>query len=234
VADERVETSLPAFRHHLKAGGRLLDFGCGNGSFLIAARKAGFTCEGVELEEKARERAAANSGCDVLPLEVLLQAGRKYDVIHLGDVLEHLSAPAATMRALEPLLSEEGMFFIEGPLEENRSLVFYAAKAVGLTKKLLGRPLHSDLPPFHLFRATARAQRDFFERRLGYRVREYSVFESGWPYYVAGDRLLRPGSAGRLVRMLIGRAGVGAARILGATPLMIGNRFVAIAAPDKA
>jgi SAM-dependent methyltransferase len=232
AAEEPVPSTLPAVRPMLKAGGRLLDFGCGNGAFLIAARTAGFESEGVELDEKAREQAAANSGCAVSAFEAVRAEGRRYDVIHLGDVLEHLPAPAQAMRDLEPLLAEGGLFFVEGPLEDNRSLVLLAARLFGSLKKMRGRPLHGDLPPFHLFRATARAQRAFFEQGLGYEVKAFKVWESGWPYRNPGDRLLHPGSAGGFVRQAIGLAAIGAGKALSGAPLRVGNRFSALLAPE--
>src|SRR3954454_15597941 len=61
VAEEAAASFLPRVKTCLKPGGRLLDFGCGNGSFMRAASRQGFACEGVELEAKAREQAAANS-----------------------------------------------------------------------------------------------------------------------------------------------------------------------------
>ena len=60
---DTLTTLLPQVQSLLKPGGRLLDFGCGNGFFLKAATKAGFHCEGVELDARTREWAAANSGC---------------------------------------------------------------------------------------------------------------------------------------------------------------------------
>jgi SAM-dependent methyltransferase len=230
ASEEVAASALPRLRRLLPSG-RLLDFGCGNGAFLIVARAAGFECEGVELDPKARERASANSSCPVLSLEEVREAGRAYDVIHLGDVLEHLPDPAGMMRALEPLLAEGGVFFIEGPLEDNRSLVLLAARLFGSVKKLRGKSLHGDLPPFHLFRATARAQRAFFEDRLGYAIEAFSVQESGWPYRNPGDRLLRPGSAGGFIRQSIGLAAIAAGKVFSRTPLRIGNRFAAVAAP---
>ena len=231
VCEEGALTELKAALPLLKPAGTLLDFGCGNGSFLIAARNAGFRAEGVELDEQARARAADASGCIVSSLPAVQASGRRYDVIHLGDVLEHLPDPAAMMRQLETLLTADGLFFVEGPLEDNPSLIFYAARLFGAFKRRTGRNLFADLPPFHLLRTTARAQRRFFESRLGYEVRGFHVSESGWPYWNDGDRLLHPGSAGRFVRMLIGAAGVGLSKALGRTPLRIGNRFFAVAAP---
>jgi SAM-dependent methyltransferase len=231
AVDEDTDTLLPTLSGHFKRGGTMLDFGCGNGAFLIAARAAGFVAQGVELEASARERAAANSGCEVSSFEETVASGRRYDVIHLGDVLEHLPDPTQAMRDLEPLLAPKGVFFIEGPLEDNASPVFYVSRLFGALKKLRGKPLLGDLPPFHLFRTSARAQRDFFEKRLGYEVRAFRVYESGWPYLSGGDRILRPSSAGHLIRMLIGKSAMWASAASRATPMQVGNRFGAILAP---
>ncbi len=232
VPEEPAPTFLPELAHLLPRGGRLLDFGCGNGSFLRTARAAGFEAEGVELEAKAREQAARNSGCEVLSLDEVIASGRRYDVIHLGDVLEHLPAPAEALRDLEPLLRTHGVFFLEGPLEDNPGPVFYAARLFGTAKKALGRPLLSDLPPFHLFRTTARAQRAFFERRMGYEVLAFRVDESGWPYLGADDRLFRPGSVGKFLKILTAKLGIVLAKPARAIGLPMGNRFGALVAPS--
>jgi SAM-dependent methyltransferase len=233
VIEESPVSLLPQLREMLKPGGRLLDFGCGNGSFMRAATRQGFLCEGVELEEKAREQAARNSGCPVSTLEEVKASGRRYDIIYMGDVLEHLPAPAAMLRELEPLLAPDGIFFIEGPIEDNASFVYYAARLFGGAKKLLGRPLLADYPPFHLFRTTASAQRKFFERQMCYDIRAFLTHETGFPYFVEGDRLLRPRSAGQFIKTLIGRASIGAAKVGRPLGIRLGNRFAALVRPGS-
>jgi 2-polyprenyl-3-methyl-5-hydroxy-6-metoxy-1,4-benzoquinol methylase len=233
VCDEAHGTSLGGVAHLLPAGGDMLDFGCGNGAFLIAALQAGYRPTGVELDPEARAEAARNSGCEVLSLEEVRASGRRFDIIHLGDVLEHLPAPAATMRELADLLKPGGLFFLEGPLEDNSSLVFAASRAVGWAKRLVrgvGAPAAS-FPPFHLVRVSARAQRDFFEKVLGYQIRSFSVFETGWPYATEAGRLAHPGSAGHFVRLLIGRLSVALGHGLNAAGMAYGNRFIAMVSP---
>jgi SAM-dependent methyltransferase len=230
LSEEPAPTFLPELAPLLPPGGRLLDFGCGNGAFLRTAVAAGFRAEGVELEAKAREQAALNSGCEVLSIREARASGRRYDIVHLGDVLEHLPDPAQALRELEPLLAPAGLFFLEGPLEDNPGPVFYASRLFGAAKKALGRPLLSDFPPFHLFRTSAKAQRAFFENRMGYEVRAFLVDESGWPYLGGDDRLLRPGGAGKFLKILIGKTGVALARPARAVGVPMGNRFGAVLA----
>jgi SAM-dependent methyltransferase len=230
---EVTPTRLPQVVRYLKPGGALLDFGCGNGAFMIEAAKAGFACEGVELDPATRARAAANSGRPVRALEEVQAAAARYDVIRLGDVLEHLPDPAGILATLRPLLAQRGLFLIEGPLEDNASLVYYASRAFGGLKKALGRDVSGDYPPYHLFRVSARAQRRFFERRLGWAVRHFAVYETGWPYILPDDSLLRTRSPGRLARMAIGGAGLLAAKGAGLFGAPVGNRFTAVIAPGS-
>jgi 2-polyprenyl-3-methyl-5-hydroxy-6-metoxy-1,4-benzoquinol methylase len=85
--------SLRILAKFSRPGVRVLDFGCGNGEFLKEAADAGYVCEGIELDAAAGKAAAANSGCDVISLHKARQHERRYDVVHLGDVLEHLPDP---------------------------------------------------------------------------------------------------------------------------------------------
>lgn len=76
-----------------------------------------------------------------------------------------------------------------------------------------------------LMRFTAEGQRRFFRERLGYRELDFEMFESGWPYFVAGRSLESPTdfmkqAIGRLA-VLIGNAQPRSWRVLG-------NRFRAI------
>ena len=211
-------------------GARLLDFGCGDGAFLAEARRRGFDAVGVELDAEAREVAQRNSGCPVRSLEEVTAAERRFDIIHLGDVLEHLPAPVAMLRRLEPLLAPGGVLFFEGPLEENASLVRFCNRSFTQFKRATGWPLLAELPPLHLSRTSAASQRRFFERTMGYELKTFDVSETGWPYLVPNVT-----SAGMKARMrrAIGRAAVSVAGLTRSVGLSTGNRFVAVALPKQ-
>lgn len=217
--DEQISSLLKAFVPN--AGNKqLLDFGCGAGQFLKSARELGWAAEGVELDPVVRRRAAEASGCPVSSLEETKSSGKRFDLIHLGDVLEHLPAPVESMRELEALLRDGGRFLVEGPLEANASLVRAAGVLFGGVRRRLGRMPEGSYAPYHLFQTNARAQRAFFERRLGYAVERFEVWETGWPYLASSSR----------VRNLIGRAAVTTAKAAGRTGHM-GNRFAALVRP---
>ena len=222
VTASHIRELLPA----LKSGGRLLDFGCGNGHFLRLAADLGFVSEGCELDPHTRQTASRNSGRPVFSLDEIEESKRSYDIIHLGDVLEHLPDPTSAMRRLEKLLDTDGVFFVEGPLETNRSLVFGAARLFGTTRARLGRKSEGELPPYHLFQTNAKAQRDFFRKRLNLEVQCYDVWETGWPYLQDA-----PASAGARIKNAIARAAIATAALVRTAGLRMGNRFAAILAP---
>jgi len=201
----------------------LLDFGCGNGSFLVAAAKEGFEVTGVEYEPSAIENAARKSGLPVMSLEEVRARALRPEVIHVGDVLEHLPDPVGVMRVLEGLLAPNGVLFLEGPLQSNPSLVYYVSRAVKVAKRRLGLDRAATLAPTHLILVNARAQRDFFTRTLGLRCTYFRVTESGWPYLLETGT---PRTPAGLVRAAIGLS----ARVLARALPGWGNRFAAVVA----
>lgn len=225
VTGGRYGRSAAVLRAHVGPGARLLDFGCGNGSFLVAARDAGFNVEGIEFSPSAIEGARERTGLPVSDLETVRARGGRFDVVHLGDVLEHLPHPRETLTDLAGLLTPGGAFFIEGPLQSNPSVVFFVAALTKKVKRLLGRDRPGVTPPTHLILVAQRAQRQFFTRAMGYREVFFHVSENGWPYRVERPTRLSPGG---LVRRAIGLAAVIASRVVPGRPRPLGNRFEAL------
>ncbi|MFP5375590.1 MAG: methyltransferase domain-containing protein [Acidimicrobiia bacterium] len=92
---------------------RVLDVGCAAGDLGRALRRRGCRVAGVELDPAAAE--AARSALDevltgdVGELDLVGHFGKEsFDVVVLGDVLEHLPDPVAALRRLQPLLAPEG------------------------------------------------------------------------------------------------------------------------------
>ncbi len=98
--------------------GRLLDFGCGKGQFLVQAKEMGWQALGVETSAQranfAREQYGARV-CDDLYESGVIESGN-FELITLNHVLEHLPRP---MPLLEELLrhnlSANGLAYIEVP-----------------------------------------------------------------------------------------------------------------------
>jgi len=162
----------------------ILDFGCGSGHFLKVAKKRGFDCVGVELDNSVILSSANYSGSVVKSLEQVVSDSCEYDVIHLGDVFEHLPDPKKILRMLEKKLKKGGCFFIEGPLENNSSVVYLFILCANLLKRYLMLDRPNYYAPTHLIRTNKKSQRKFFLNKMQYFEIDFYLYENGWPYYI--------------------------------------------------
>ena len=60
----------------------LLDFGCGNGAFLLAAKQEGFICKGVEYDSETIKFASEKSGVEVKSLDETISSEEESRVIN--------------------------------------------------------------------------------------------------------------------------------------------------------
>lgn len=208
-------TRLPGSRS------KLLDFGCGNGAFMVAAHAAGFDVSGIEYTADGIASVRRATGLPVDDLHSAISKGTRFDVVHLGDVLEHVPQPFDLMRTLERLLAPDGLFFIEGPLQNNASIVQIATVVAKGIRRRLGRDRIPTYPPYHLLLTHASAQKAFFTDRLGYRALLFDVLENGWPY--RGQA--RTGGIGGITKEGIALAAVLGARVQLPRWPVLGNRF---------
>ena len=168
---------------------KVLDYGCGGGHFLLACRQLGLAPIGLEFDAEAAHAASRVAGVPVQTIHAwqACPAHQLFDAIHMGDVLEHLPAPAETLSFLLQSLKPSGLLFVEGPLEDNASLVLWAARSFGWLKRSLLPGHVGDGVPAHLFRTHATAQRSFFQHLLpGAKELHWQVEETGWPYAAGG------------------------------------------------
>jgi SAM-dependent methyltransferase len=151
-----------------------VDFGCGDGSLLSAAVEVGWKAYGVELDRDVAELTAVATGCPVL-CGSQLECADPADVVHLGDVLEHLPDPASGLRQAVGLLAAGGTLLVQGPLEAGPS---FFSSVVRPGRRRQDQAL--EMAPYHLIQATAQGQRQLF-RRAGLVEQSYQVFEVDWP-----------------------------------------------------
>jgi 2-polyprenyl-3-methyl-5-hydroxy-6-metoxy-1,4-benzoquinol methylase len=114
-------------------GARLLDIGCGNGSFLEFARGAGWQVVGIEPDPKAVE-AARSRKLDVRQgsVEVFSAEQEQFDGITLGHVVEHVHDPGTVLRACHRLLKPRGWIWLETPNFDAQGYRRYGANWRGL------------------------------------------------------------------------------------------------------
>ncbi len=99
-----------------KENRKLLDFGCGTGSFLVAAKQQNWNVVGVEPNEKARNLANKKVNNQVLTLQELEQVKENsFDVITLWHVLEHLPNLDYHINLFQKLLKPDGTLLIAVP-----------------------------------------------------------------------------------------------------------------------
>ena len=96
----------------LIAGKRVLDLGCGNGEYLLRARRAACALAGVDLDGAARHRLEA---LNIRFFRSLDETHGQYDIITLFHVLEHLTDPRALLVDLSRYLDPDGQVVIEVP-----------------------------------------------------------------------------------------------------------------------
>ena len=123
----------------IKFPGLLLDVGCGIGIFLKAAHDAGYDTVGLEISQYAIEYARKKYGLDVLncDLENSKLSQKKFDVITLWHVLEHVTDPVEFLAKIKNLLKKDGILAIEVP-----NIGSFAAKISGLNWEMMAPDEH--------------------------------------------------------------------------------------------
>jgi SAM-dependent methyltransferase len=135
----------------LRAPGRLLEVGSAAGGLLRHAQDRGWTVHGVELSGAAVERARA-LGVAVTQgtLDTAALPDAAYDLVYMGDVLEHVPDCRATLAQVTRVLAPGGHFYLRGPITTNSLARRLALAACGAT----GRTIVLREPPYHLWEFT--------------------------------------------------------------------------------
>jgi SAM-dependent methyltransferase len=213
IGRELDETARAAAR--LRPAARLLDVGCGAGRFLTAARDAGLRVEGHELLASVARLAADATGLPVHsgPLEAI---SGHYDVVHLADVVEHVTHPLDLLRAARERLADSGMLIARGPLEQQTNLFQRAVRWQRVVKTRVGQARPIEMPPWHISQFTLRGWHALLER-AGLRLVDEQLYETRWP---APDSFrLQPRALIKIVSRRITASPLGRA-------LKFGNRVV--------
>lgn len=113
----RLWASRVALLHRFSPAGRLLDVGCGEGSFLLAAREAGWRVAGTEVSRWAAQMLRETQGLEIHEGELLHIADVEpgFDVITMWHVLEHMEQPLHALRRARELLTADGTLIVAVP-----------------------------------------------------------------------------------------------------------------------
>jgi 2-polyprenyl-3-methyl-5-hydroxy-6-metoxy-1,4-benzoquinol methylase len=104
-------------RPPLAGNNRLLDFGCGSGTFLLRMHEQGWQVTGIDTSEQAVQRIR-----DKLKLSALVGSlphaelgDSSFDVITMRHSLEHVHQPLAVLREAHRLLAPAGQLVVAVP-----------------------------------------------------------------------------------------------------------------------
>lgn len=127
--------------------GSFLDVGCGTGQMVYHMQRLGWQSMGIDINADTVSIAREN-GLDVTAasLETAQLSADSFDVVHMGDVLEHVRSPRQTFLACRRLLSRNGAMVIRTP---NWQCGF--GKATLAASRLLRLPWAYSEAPYHLY-----------------------------------------------------------------------------------
>ncbi|HTK75412.1 MAG TPA: class I SAM-dependent methyltransferase [Gemmataceae bacterium] len=189
--------------------GRLLDFGCGGGSFLRRMQQQGWQATGLDVSAETVERVRGELGVRVLtgtlPHPELQRAS--FDVVTMWHSLEHVHDPLDVLRAAYDLLTPGGRLMVAVPnidsaafhwfgpawfaLDLPRHLTHFAPptlramlEAAGFRVTQLRRIRHSDWLRSSAKLASRIGRPTFWQRQL---VRKPIARTVAWACYAAGQ-----------------------------------------------
>ena len=141
----------------------LLEVGVGNGHLIAVAQEMGYQVTAVEILEQVAQETADLLGCPILCGDFLqMSEERQFDLIIMGDVLEHLKDPTEGLRKVHRLLREGGVLWLSTPNYES---------AFSRLRKMED-PMWRE--PHHIT-YFSRKSLTWLVERTGFRIKRYSV-----------------------------------------------------------
>ncbi len=131
-----------------KPAGKFFEVGCGMGYFLNYAKDSGYETSGIEYAALGADACRSKFGLDVKQssFESLSVTPEAFDVIFMGDVLEHLVDPLSMLRKAHAMLKLTGIVAVEVPSTFNAIVGRVAVSGM----KLLGKQRKMPMPPYHV------------------------------------------------------------------------------------
>ncbi|PQJ22002.1 methyltransferase [Tenacibaculum sp. SG-28] len=103
----------------------ILDIGAGTGQFIKICKSNGWMTEGIEPNKKAREIAAEKE--IILQNDIHQLKGKKYDIITLWHVLEHIENINEYLDKIKRLLKPNGYLIVAVPNYKSYDATYYGS-----------------------------------------------------------------------------------------------------------
>jgi len=113
--------------------GEMLDIGCAKGNFLLFAKEHGWDVSGIEINHQAAKIAQSKYKLKVHSgtLESSNLPDKKFDLITLWDVLEHLPNPKSSLNEIHRLLKTGGLVVFSIPNLESFDRSIFKSNWIG-------------------------------------------------------------------------------------------------------
>jgi 2-polyprenyl-3-methyl-5-hydroxy-6-metoxy-1,4-benzoquinol methylase len=137
---KRLNFIIQALKEKLPAGAEVLDVGCGNGVISRSLGAHGFKVKGIDVSEKAIEKARtlnsfSNVNFDVMSAERLVANGHRYHAVICSEVLEHLNNPGGLLSVLYESLYDNGILIVTVPNGKGPRELFVTRPVIALQRK---------------------------------------------------------------------------------------------------
>jgi len=141
IADiKRLQIIIKTLTAHLPPDATVLDVGCGNGIISRGIGSKGFKVLGIDVSEKAIEKARElnklpNVKFEVISAEQLVSDGKKYQAVICSEVLEHLNHPEKLLHTLYQSLADDGLLIVTVPNGCGPREVFVTKPVINMERK---------------------------------------------------------------------------------------------------
>lgn len=149
--DDRIRWYYSWAVKNLPRKGKLLDVGCGEGTFVAYADKHGFEASGLDFSAAAIEAGTRRFGLTSLVAATVEDYRRThsenaFDVITLFEILEHTESPVRFLEEIQTLLRPGGLLIVSVPNRARWPILDFV-----------------DYPPHHLTRWSSPSLRTILE-----------------------------------------------------------------------
>ncbi|HKR59921.1 MAG TPA: methyltransferase domain-containing protein [Pyrinomonadaceae bacterium] len=156
--------------------GTFIDYGCGEGELLREAKKLGWNAIGVEFVDDVARQLEQRLNMRVMTSKEALDSKGIADVLHLGDVIEHMTKINEQMPQILNVIRPSGILIAQGPLESHSNLFTLVIRWA----HSLRRSRTTEMAPYHVMLATREGQEQCFSR-FGLTSLEFLLTEVAWP-----------------------------------------------------